>query len=58
MQLLRQLTDYKITEDHIKNGVTKIESVARLQEIKSGKLKDLVKNNKLFVDGSHNPSRR
>jgi len=26
-----------------------------LQEIKSGKLKDLCKNNKIFVDGSHNP---
>ena len=51
----RQLTNYKITEDHIKNGITKIESIARLQEIKSGKLKDLVKNNQLFVDGSHNP---
>jgi dihydrofolate synthase/folylpolyglutamate synthase len=51
----RQLTNYKITEDHIKNGITKIESIARLQEIKFGKLKDLVKNNQLFVDGSHNP---
>ena len=51
----RQLTDYKITEDHIKNGVTKIESIARLQEIKTGKLKNLVKNNQLFLDGSHNP---
>ncbi len=51
----RQLKDYKITDDHIKNGITKIESIARLQEIKSGKLKDLVKNNQLFVDGSHNP---
>ena len=52
---VRQLADYKITEDHIKNGVTKIESIARLQEIKSGKLKNLVKNNQLFIDGSHNP---
>ena len=52
---LRQLTDYKITDNHIKNGIIKIESIARLQEIKSGKLKNLVKNNKLFVDGSHNP---
>ena len=51
----RQLTDYKITDDHIKIGITKIESIARLQEIKSGKLKDLTKNNLLFVDGSHNP---
>ena len=52
---LRQLKDYNITNEHIKNGITKIESIARLQEIKNGKLKYLVKNNKLFVDGSHNP---
>jgi len=51
----RQLTDYKIIDEHIKNGITKIESIARLQELKSGKLKDLTKNNLLFVDGSHNP---
>jgi len=51
----RQLTDYKITDKHIKNAITKIESIARLQELKSGKLKDLAKNNLLFVDGSHNP---
>jgi|TARA_B110000027_G_scaffold73195_1_gene78017 dihydrofolate synthase/folylpolyglutamate synthase len=51
----RQLTSYKITDEHIKGGITKIESIARLQELKSGKLKDLVKNNLLFVDGSHNP---
>jgi len=52
---VRQLTGYKITDEHIKVGITKIESIARLQEIKSGKLKNLVKNNQLFVDGSHNP---
>ena len=52
---VRQLTDYKITDDHIKNGITKIESIARLQELTSGKLKNLVKDNLLFVDGSHNP---
>jgi len=51
----RQLTGYKITDDHIKSGITRIESIARLQEIKSGKLKDLTKNNILFIDGSHNP---
>ena len=51
----RQLTDYKITDKHIKSGITKIESIARLQELKFGKLKDLVNNNLLFVDGSHNP---
>ena len=52
---VRQLTNYRITEEHIKNGITKIENIARLQEIKSGKLKNLAKDNKLFVDGSHNP---
>jgi len=52
---VRQLIDYPITDEHIKNGITKIESIARLQEIKLGKLKNLIKNNKLFVDGTHNP---
>ena len=52
---IRQLSNYKITDEHIKSGITKIESIARLQELKSGKLKNLVKNNSLFVDGSHNP---
>ena len=51
----RQLTDYKVTDDHIKVGITKIESIARLQELKSGELKNLASNNLLFVDGSHNP---
>ncbi len=44
-----------ITDENIKSGITKIKSIARLQEIKSGKLKNLCKNNRLFVDGSHNP---
>ena len=44
-----------ITDENIKSGITKIKSIARLQEIKSGKLKDLCKNNQLFIDGSHNP---
>ena len=46
--------DFSIKDEHFKNGITKISSLARLQEIKSGKLKKLVKNNKLIVDGSHN----
>ena len=45
----------QIKDSHIKNGITKIKSIARLQELKSGKLKSLCKNNKIFVDGSHNP---
>ena len=43
-----------IKNEHIQRGITKISNLARLQEIKSGKLKELVKNNKLIVDGSHN----
>ena len=46
--------DIDIKDEHIQRGVTKISCLARLQEIKSGKLKELVKNNKLIVDGSHN----
>ncbi len=49
-----RLLDFNIKDNSIKNGITKIESIARLQEIKSGKLKELVKNNQLFLDGSHN----
>lgn len=51
---LRILKDLNIKDAHIKNGILKINSIARLQEIKSGKLKELVKDHKLFVDGSHN----
>ena len=51
----RQLTEYRITDEHIKIGITKIESIARLQELKYGRLKNLAKNNLLLVDGSHNP---
>ena len=52
---IRSLKDFNINNTHIQRGITKINSIARLQEIKSGKLKELVKNNKLFIDGSHNP---
>ena len=44
-----------IQENHVQEGITKINNIARLQEIFSGKLKDLVKNNRLLIDGSHNP---
>ncbi len=50
---IRQL-NLEIKDDDIKKGITKIESIGRLQEIKSGKIKDLIKNNKLLLDGSHN----
>ena len=50
---IRQL-NLEIKDDDIKNAITKIESIGRLQEIKSGKIKDLIKNNQLLLDGSHN----
>ncbi len=50
---IRQL-NLEVKDDDIKNAITKIESIGRLQEIKSGKIKDLVKNNRLLLDGSHN----
>ena len=49
-----RILDLEVKEEHIQKGVTKISDLARLQEIKSGKLKELVKKNKLIVDGSHN----
>jgi len=52
---LRTLKVFDIKNSYIKQGITKITSIARLQEIKSGKLKELVKDHQLFVDGSHNP---
>jgi dihydrofolate synthase/folylpolyglutamate synthase len=52
---LRLVKEININDEHIKNGITKIKSIARLQEITEGKLKDLVEENRLFVDGSHNP---
>ena len=52
---LRILEDIKIKDQHIIDGVQKAYNIARLEEIKSGKLKDLVKNNRLILDSSHNP---
>jgi len=49
-----RVLDLNVKDQHIANGIKKISNIARLQEIKSGKLKELVKNNKLIVDGSHN----
>ena len=43
-----------LKDEHIQKGIRKISSLARLQEIRSGKFKDLVKNNLLLLDGSHN----
>jgi len=43
-----------ISEKNIKKGIQKINNIARLQEIKSGRLKDLVKNNFFLISGDHN----
>ena len=52
---LRILEEFKINDQHIIKGIQKASNIARLEEIKSGKLKELVKNNKLILDSSHNP---
>ena len=52
---LRILENLKIKDEQIVKGIKNAYNSARLEEIKSGKLKDLVKNNKLIIDSSHNP---
>ena len=52
---LRILKDINIKDHHIIGGIQKASNTARLEEIKSGKLKDLVRNNRLILDSSHNP---
>ena len=47
---------FNIKDKHIINGIKNISLKARLEEIKSGKLKDIAGNNKLVVDGGHNIS--
>ena len=44
-----------IQSNEVESGIQNINNLARLQEIKSGKLKELVKNNTLLVSGDHNP---
>ena len=50
---LRSL-DIGVNDDHILKGIKKINNLGRLQKIETGKLKNLIKNNTLIVDGSHN----
>ena len=52
----RNLDQFRITESHIKEAVTKIRSEGRLQSITKGKLRKYVsKNNQILIDGAHNP---
>jgi len=43
-----------VKDVNIKNGISKINNIARLQIIKSGKLKDLIKKNLFLISGDHN----
>ncbi len=52
---LRNIEEINVTDQNIINGIKKIKSIGRFSEIKNGKLKDLVKKNKIYIDGSHNP---
>ena len=47
---------FNVKDEDIKVGIKNIELKGRLQEIKSGKLKNLVGQNKLIIDGGHNIS--
>ena len=49
-----RMLNLAIDDDNIKNGIKKINNLGRLQLIKSGKIKDLVKNNSLIISGDHN----
>ena len=47
---------FKVKDESIKKGIQDIKLKGRLQEIKSGKLKKLIGNNRLIIDGGHNIS--
>lgn len=47
---------FDVKDDSIKKGIQKIALKGRLQEIKEGRLKDIVPDNRLIIDGGHNIS--
>ena len=47
---------FSVKDEHIVNGIKNISLKARLEEIKSGRLKNTAGNNKLVIDGGHNIS--
>ena len=47
---------FNIKDEDIKNAITKIDLKGRLQEIKFGKLKKIIGQNRLVCDGGHNIS--
>ena len=49
-----RMLNINIRDENIKIGIQKINNIARLQEIKTGKLKNLVKKNLFLISGDHN----
>ena len=47
---------FNVKDQHIKRGITSIKLKGRLQELYSGKLKDISGSNRLIIDGGHNES--
>ena len=47
---------FNIKDQDIKKGITKIELKGRLQELTSGRLKEISGQNRLIIDGGHNES--
>ena len=47
---------FNIEDEHIKKGITNIKLKGRLQELYSGKLKEISGKNRLIIDGGHNES--
>jgi len=45
---------FDISDSNIKNSMKKMRLKGRLEEIKSGKLKSLIGENRLIIDGGHN----
>ena len=49
-----RMLDFKIKDENIKTGIQKINNIARLQEIVTGNLKNLVNDNLFLISGDHN----
>ena len=49
-----RMLDFKIKDENIKTGIQKINNIARLQEIATGNLKNLVNDNLFLISGDHN----
>ncbi len=49
-----RMLDFNIKDENIKKGIQNIDNIARLQEITTGNLKNLVKDNLFLISGDHN----